>query len=133
MNKDRLQELLNIPYSELEFDTELKAEITEYYKFIYDVTACLSCKNAFKKYYDKLMVDGIEVLTDKTTNFKLRSDIGVLQIALNDGTFISQKNAPDDICIRFLSFNPNRIELFTKYPENWKELIQNNENETENE
>jgi hypothetical protein len=27
-----------------------------------------------KKYHDKLMVDGIEVLTDKTTNFKLRSD-----------------------------------------------------------
>ena len=134
MNKDRLQELLNIPFSELEFDTKMKAELIEYYKFIYGVSVCLSCKNLFRKCYNKLMVDGVEKLTEKTTNFKLRSDIGVLQINFDDGNCISQSYAPDDLCIGFLAYNPNRIELFEKYPENWMELIQeNNENETENE
>lgn len=133
MNKQRLEQILNIPFSELEFDTKLTSELTEYYKFIYDVKVCLSCKNTFKKIYNKLIVDGLEKLIEKTTNFKLRDNIGVLQINFGDGNFISQTYAPDDLCIGFLKHNPARISLFEKYPENWMELIQNNENETENE
>lgn len=134
MNKDRLQELLNIQYSELELNTIIQNEIIEYYKFIYGTSVCLSCKNIFNKCYKKLLIDGIEKLTEKSTNFKLRTDINVLQINLGDGNFISQSFAPDDICIGFLAYNPNRIELFEKYPSNWKELIQeNNEKENENE
>lgn len=130
MTKDRLKELLQIPFSELETDKDLKTEITEYYKFIYDVKACSGCKNKFPTYYKKLMENGVEKLTEKVeSNFKLRADIGVLQINFGDGEFISQSYAPDHLCIGFLNANPNRISLFEKYPENWKELIDNNENE----
>lgn len=133
MNKDRLQEILNIPFSELNSNKELQAELTDYYKFIYDVKVCSSCKNKFPTYYKKLMENGLEKLSLKIDNFKLRNNIGVLQINFENGLFISQTQADDETCIGFLRANPNRISLFEKYPENWKELIQNNENDTENE
>lgn len=134
MNKERLIELLSIPYSELITNKSLQDEILEFYKFIYDVKTCTSCKNKFQKYYDKLMVDGIDKMTIKVdSNFKLRSDIGVLQINFGDGVFISKYYSPDELCIEFLKANPNRISLFEKYPENWKELIQNNDDENDGE
>lgn len=133
MNKERLIELLSIPYSELAENKTLQNEILDFYKFIYDVKTCTSCKNKFQKYYDKLMIDGIEKMTIKIdTNFKLRNDIGVLQINFGE-LFISQYYAPDDVCIGFLKANPNRISLFEKYPANWKELIQNNDDENDSE
>lgn len=133
MNKERLQEILNIPFSELNSDKELQAELTEFYKFIYDVKVCSNCKNKFPTYYKKLIENGIEKLSLKIDNFKLRNDIGVMQINFENGLFISQTQADDETCIGFLRANPNRISLFEKYPENWMELIKNNENDTENE
>lgn len=127
MNKDRLTELLAISFDELVLDKDLKSEINEYYKFIYNAKVCGSCKDKFSTYYKRLMLDGVEKLTVKTTgNFKLRNDIGVMQISFGDGQFISPSNATDEVCIEFLKANPNRISLFSEYPENWKSLIQNN-------
>ncbi|MEW5675564.1 hypothetical protein ABGT15_04565 [Flavobacterium enshiense] len=129
MNKDRLQELLAIPYDGLAFNSDLKKELTEYYKFIYGVKTCSSCKDKFPQYYKKLMTDGIEKMEQlemaSTNNFKLRSTIGVVQINFGDGEFISPAYSPDALCIEFLKANPNRISMFEKYPENWKDLITN--------
>lgn len=134
MNIDRLKELLQIPFDELESNKELKNEVIEFYKFIFNIKVCTSCKNKFPEYYKKLVENGIDKLTVKTeSNFKLRDNIGVLQINFGDGTFISQTYSPDELCIGFLQANPNRISLFQKYPGNWKELIENNEKENENE
>lgn len=126
MDKNRLEELLTIPYDELVNNKELKKEVIEFYKFIYGSKACSSCKDKFPKYYQELMSNGVEKLTQKTeSNFKLRTNIGLLQINFGSGLFISQSEAPDELCLRFLKENPNRISLFEKYPENWKELINN--------
>jgi hypothetical protein len=35
---------------------------------------------------------------------------------------VHQYHAQDDICLRFLKENPNRIEMFESFP-NWIELI----------
>jgi uncharacterized protein YmfQ (DUF2313 family) len=64
MNKQRLIELLSMPLTDIKADTNLQKELTEYYKFIYGVKACTSCKNKFDSYYQKLMVDGIERMTE---------------------------------------------------------------------
>jgi hypothetical protein len=133
MNKQRLIELLSMPLTELKADTNLQKELTEYYKFIYGLKACSSCKNKFDSYYQKLMVDGVERMTETPSNFKLRNDIGVLRISFENGLYISQTEAPDEVCLEFLRANPNRISLFEKYPENLMDLIKNNENEIENE
>lgn len=132
MNKDRLTELLAIPIEQLEQDKDLKAELIEYYKFIYGVKVCTSCKNKFPTYYKKLMENGIEKLTESLCVFRLRKDLGVIQINFGDSQFISQSEADFDTCIGFLKANPNRISMFEKYPENWKQLIQDNENNNAN-
>lgn len=74
--------------------------------------------------------DAVEI-TEVQSNFKLRSDLGVTRITFNDGQSISQTDAPDETCIGFLNANPSRISMFEKYPENWKELITQSENENE--
>ena len=121
MNKEQLELLLSIPFGEL--TPENKNELMNYYQFVFNVKICISCKDKFKIYYEKLFKKGLELLNEKTSNFKLRTNLGVFQIELGDGTLISTTDAPDDICIRFLKENPNRIEMFEIYPENWIELI----------
>ncbi len=124
MDKERLKYLLNLPFAELSKDKDLKKELVEFYKFIYGVKGCSSCKDKFPTYYQKLSTDGVDKLTMKTSGqFKLRTNIGVLQINFGDGKFISPQNCADEICIEFLRANPNRISLFSDYPANWKELI----------
>jgi hypothetical protein len=56
----------------------------------------------FKIYYEKLTKNGIDLLKDKTSNFKLRTNLGIYKIDLGDGTSISISDAQDDICLRFL-------------------------------
>ncbi len=134
MNILRLKELLEIPYELLEMNKEYKTELTEYYSFIYGAKGCSSCKDKFKTYYKKLSETGVELLTNKTTsNFKLRTNLGVSKISFEDGSYITQSYAPDEICIEFLKANPSRISLFESYPDNWTDLINDNENETTNE
>jgi hypothetical protein len=133
MNLERLKSLLEIPFEALAASKDLKAELTEYYKYIFDAKGCSTCKDKFPIYYKKLKESGVEKLTVLTTgNFKMRANIGVMEISFGNGQFISQTNASDEVCIEFLKANPNRISLFEKFPENWKELIQDNEIENEN-
>lgn len=74
-----------------------------------------------------------EVIVSDDKNFKLRPDLGVTKITFENGLYISQTETDDEVCLGFLAANPNRISMFSKYPENWKELIKNNEKENENE
>lgn len=131
MNKERLIELLSMSIEDLNANSQFQDEITEYYKFIYGVKTCSSCKNKFKTYYQKLMVDGVEKMNSKTGLFKLRTDLLVNKISFNNGDFISQSLADNNVCIQFLKANPNRISMFEIYPENWMDLIQNNDSENE--
>ena len=133
MNKERLIELLTISLDELINNKDLQSEITEYYKFIYGLKTCSSCKNKFTTYYKKLMIDGVEKMTNKTSLFKLRTDLMVNKISFENGDFISQNQADNSVCIEFLKANPNRISMFEVYPENWMDLIQNNESENDDE
>lgn len=134
MTVDRLKNLLEIPFESLNLDKDLKAELIEYYKFIFNAKTCSTCKDKFPIYYKKLIESGVEKLSIITNGkFKLRKNIGVVEISFGNGKFISHSNADDDTCIAFLKANPNRISMFEIYPDDWKELIQDNEKENENE
>lgn len=75
-------------------------------------------------------IDVVKYRSDKN-NFKLRTDLGVSRITFDNGLYLSQEECDDVIAIGFLSANPSRISMFEKYPENWKELITQSENENE--
>lgn len=135
MNKNRLTELLSMPFDVLLNDKELQTEITSFYKEIYGVKVCSSCKDKFKSHYEKLMNDGFDKLEQDeeitpSIMFKLRPDINANHIYFGDGFILKPNNLDDDIVIEFLKQNPNRISLFKDYPENWKQLLtQNNDDE----
>lgn len=90
------------------------------------------CKKSAKT-KDETVISTIGDEQIQESNFKLRSDLGVTKITFNDGQSISQTDAPDETCIGFLKANPSRISMFEKYPENWQDLIKNNEKENEDE
>jgi len=58
----------------------------------------------------------------ENTSFKLRSQISFAQLTLANPNF-KVGQISDDIIIDFLMENPNRISLFSEFPENWKELM----------
>src|SRR5688572_17709306 len=114
MTKERLAELLAISITDLTMGQ--RTEILEYYKHIYGSKGCNSCKDKFTQYHRKLSESGVRLMTVKEGNFKLRDNIGVLQINFGNGLFISPSNSDDELCVEFLKVNPNRISLFEKYP-----------------
>lgn len=145
MNKERLTELLQKEYKSL--STREKNEIVKYYQYLYTVKGCTGCKDRSETYFNKLKIDGLNRLEMKLnpieevievesqiiveSNFKLRNDLGVSKISFGNGMFISQDECADEVAIGFLEANPNRISMFSKFPENWKELITQMKNDME--
>ena len=101
------------------------------YKEVSGKKPCYSCKGKLKQYHSELINSSDLIIDELKNNFKLRNDIGVVQLDFGSGEFLSQLTSPDGLCIKFLKVNPARISMFEKYPENWKELITQNENENE--
>ena len=77
---------------------------------------CRPCLNkiitGLKKYY------GME------THFKFKRAVAQYKNRKGDKTAISNSNLTDEKAIEFLRTNPDRISLFSEYPENWRELIE---------
>lgn len=57
------------------------------------------------------------------TQFQLTQPAVIYKIQKGFGGTISNKKMTDELAIKFLQVKPDRIQLFSKYPENWKELI----------
>ena len=74
----------------------------------------MACNNCKKKKIET------QDTTAQNLSFELRSGISFDQI--------NMANPSDEIILRFLNENPNRISLFSKFPENWL----NNEKENSN-
>ncbi len=56
-------------------------------------------------------------------NFKFKRAIAQYKNKPTDSVSISNSNITDEKAIEFLKTNPDRISLFSSYPQNWKELI----------
>ena len=78
---------------------------------------CTGCKKK-NNTVEKMVAESVQ-----NSDFKLRKNIGVIQINFGDGLFISPDNCDNELAVQFLKANPNRISMFEAYPTNWKELI----------
>ena len=74
--------------------------------------ACSSCKKRENRVF----------VTPTNSQFKFRDNTDLYPIEFGSGLMISNTNMSDELAFMFLKENPNRISLFEKYPENWKEL-----------
>lgn len=59
----------------------------------------------------------------KMTNFEFKRNAAQYKNKKGDKTTISNGTMTDEKAIEFLRTNPERIKLFSKYPEGWEELL----------
>ena len=65
--------------------------------------------------------------TDSTLQegaFRLRGDIHSLAMDFGSNEFFNNDTLTNDVALRYLSINPNRIANFEKYPKGWEQLVQ---------
>ena len=79
--------------------------------------------NAEQNTQDELQEDNNE-----PCKFRLRSGITSLAIDFGSSELFNNDTLTNDIALRYLKINPNRIANFDLYPENWEALIGELEN-----
>lgn len=99
-----------------------RSEVLAYYSYLFQEEVCGSCQNKFKKYFNALKSEGIKKLTqmeENNSNFRLRKDINYVSVEFG-GKMFNNANITDELALEFLKNNPNRIEVFEVYPEDWE-------------
>ncbi len=79
---------------------------------------CLSCPSDIQ-----FMISSLKQFY-KMVNFEFKKNAAQYKNAKGDKTTISNNTMTDEKAIEFLKTNPERIALFSKFPENWMELIE---------
>lgn len=74
--------------------------------------------NADQNTQDELQED-----SNEPCKFRLRSGITSLAIDFGSSELFNNDTLTNDIALRYLKINPNRIANFDLYPENWEKLI----------
>ena len=64
-----------------------------------------------------------EVDSNEPCKFRLRAGITSLAMDFGSGEFFNNDTLTNEIAVRYLKINPNRIANFDLYPENWEALI----------
>ena len=124
---------------------EDKETFIAFYAYLFNDNApCASCPQKLVGYWDKLAREGKsrfttiqkkieEMARNKTKNtdstlqevaFRLRGDIHSLAMDFGSNEFFNNDTLTNDVALRYLSINPNRIANFEKYPKDWEQLVQ---------
>lgn len=133
-SKENLTKILNLTQVDV---ISFSKEIASFYAYLFNETdVCVSCPNKIAFYYRKLKENGLNLLNqmnmkEQEVNFKLRPEIGSLQMNFGSSECFNNNTLTDDIALRYLRINPNRIANFEVYPENWQELLEEIPTETE--
>lgn len=107
-------EILNSTKKEIKKNLQLLAKD---YKEKTGRVVCLSCPSDIQ-----YMISSLKIIY-KMKNFQFKKHSAQYKNAKGDKTTISNETLTDEKAIQFLKTNPERIRLFSKFPENWKELI----------
>ena len=138
-----LNELLNGGYEKAV--GEDKNTFIAFYAYLFDDNdPCTTCGNKLSGYWNRLVNEGneklhkkLKVMARKEQNtqdelqedsnepckFRLRSGITSLAIDFGSSELFNNDTLTNDIALRYLKINPNRIANFDLYPDNWEELI----------
>ena len=124
---------------------EDKETFIAFYAYLFNDNApCASCPQKLSGYWDKLVREGksrfttiqkkiAEMAKKKSKNtdstlqegaFRLRGDIHSLAMDFGSSELFNNDTLTNDVALRYLSINPNRIANFEKYPKGWEQLVQ---------
>ena len=141
--EEKLNDLLKGGYAKAV--GEDKETFIAFYAYLFNDNApCASCPQKLAGYWDKLAREGVQRLRElqlktaemakkKTKNtdgtlqegaFRLRGDIHSLAMDFGSSEFFNNDTLTNDVALRYLSINPNRIANFEKYPKGWEQLVQ---------
>lgn len=94
------------------------------YKDVFNKEVCRTCPSSIK-----LMI--LELKNHyNMTQFKLKRAIAHYRVKKGENKVIHNNNMSDELAIEFLRVDKERIILFDKYPSNWENLV-DGEEETE--
>lgn len=147
--EESLNELLNGGYEKAV--SEDKDTFIAFYAYLFDDNdPCTTCGSKLQGYWNRLINEGKEklriknniIMAKKVQNtqeelaneqvsklandkcvFKLREGIGSLAMDFGSSELFNNDTITDEIAVRYLKINKNRIANFEVYPENWEELI----------
>lgn len=131
--------------------SEDKDTFIAFYAYLFDDNdPCTTCGSKLQGYWNRLINEGKEklriknniIMAKKGQNtqeelaneqvgklandkcaFKLREGIGALAMDFGSSELFNNDTITDEIAVRYLKINKNRIANFEVYPENWEELI----------
>ena len=121
---------------------EDKETFIAFYTYLFnDNDPCVSCPHKLANYWNQLVSYGedrvrgiekkIEEMAKRKKNgmlqegaFRLREDIISLPMDFGSSEYFNQDTLTNEVALRYLSINPNRIANFAEYPENWKEVLE---------
>ncbi len=96
-----------------------------YVKYVFQIyyilfgQVCNVCPNKIPTYINQIKNYIMEEdKTNKNSRYKLKK--GKVIHVFGTNQYYSEHNITDNIAIKLLSKNPNRISLFAKFPENWR-------------
>lgn len=105
--------------------SEFVAETEALYKMAYKASINKSCNDCWVDAYVLLMkADPAAFDALVTRQFDLRAGALLLDIVGGDNAkMCTRKNLTDELAIYHLRNNPGYIKFFSRYPDNWKELV----------
>lgn len=109
-----IQEILKLPRTSLK---PYGIELADAYWQIFQLKVCLSCTGDVAEMLYKLKKHF------EMTQFELKKPNVIYRISKGTPYTISNDVMSDELAIEFLRGNAERIALFSKYPDNWVELV----------
>lgn len=112
-----IKEILTLNYSQITEKQNL-IKLVKYYKDVLNKDVCLSCRGSLME-----MIKNIKKSIDMT-NFELKGN-KYFRISKESGKVINNNIMSDDLALEFLKEDEIRISYFSKYPDNWREMLEN--------
>lgn len=126
-SSEDLKNLLNESYAVLSNDINKLQRLVSYYRQIYGVDSCLGCggDGKYQEYYLKLKNEGLKIMeTKEKTAFEFNKGVTAVPIEFGSNKYVTPTNLTDELALEFLAKNTNRISLFSKFPEDWKQQVE---------
>ncbi|MDG3581771.1 hypothetical protein [Galbibacter pacificus] len=120
---DELKKIVSDGLDEVHNNISNKEKVVKYYKYLYKSQGC-KCKIPnvdINNMFNKLKDDGIKKLEEiENRKFHLRDNVIPIRVK---GVNIDNVNLTDELAMKLLKENENRISLFKIKPENWQEVV----------
>ena len=118
----KIDELINVSLEVILSDEMLQGYVIKNYREHVNPDICSGCGGKkIEEYFLTLKSMFMKGVIE--SDFKFKDNGVVLPLEFGSSILLSNANITNELAIEYLKINPNRIHLFEKYPENWKELI----------